>query len=171
VYENIGQTERRGFEAGFDTALEGGFSSRLAYTYINAVTVQPYTTCLGAPCKKFVIPTGNHLPAVPEGSLYAALSWAFAPRRFTATLEAISRAQIFVDDRNSQAAPGYTVFNLRFGLEQQSPRWHFTEYARIDNLGNRNYVGSVIVNESNFRFYEPEPGRSFDLMFTLARRD
>jgi hypothetical protein len=32
-------------------------------------------------------------------------------------------------------------------------------------------VGSVIVNETNMRFYEPEPGRSFDLMFTLAWRD
>ena len=171
VYENIGQTERRGFEAGIDTTLEGGFSSRLAYTYINAVTLQPYMTCVGAPCKKVVIPAGNHLPAVPEDSLYAAVSWAFAPQGFTATLEAISRAQIFADDRNSQTASGYTVLNLRFGLEQQSPRWHFTEYARIDNLGNRSYVGSVIVNETNARFYEPEPGRTFDLMFTLARRD
>jgi iron complex outermembrane receptor protein len=171
VYENIGQTERRGFEAGLDSTLAGGFSSRLAYTYINAVTAQPYTTCLGAPCKEFLIPTGSHLPAVPEDSLYAALNWAYVPRGFTATLEAISRARIYADDRNSQSAAGYTVLNLRFGLEQQSPRWHFTEYARIDNLANRSYVGSVIVNETNMRFYEPEPGRSFDLMFTIARRD
>ena len=171
VYENIGQTERRGFEAGLDSALEGGFSSRLAYTYINAVTEQPYTTCVGAPCKPVLIPAGNHLPAVPEDSLYAALSWAYVPRGFTATLEAISRARIFADDRNSQAASGYTVLNLRFGLEQRSSRWHFTEYARVDNIANRSYVGSVIVNETNMRFYEPEPGRSFDLMFTLARRD
>ena len=171
VYENIGQTERRGFEAALDSTLEGGFSSRLAYTYINAVTVQPYTTCLGAPCKHVVIPTGNHLPAVPEDSIYAALNWAYVPQGFTATLEAVSRAQIYADDRNSQAASGYTVLNLRFGLEQQLPRWHITEYARIDNLANRGYVGSVIVNETNMRFYEPEPGRSFDLMFTLAWRD
>jgi len=171
VYENIGQTERRGFEAGLDSTLDGGFSTRLAYTYINAVTAEPYTTCLGAPCKEFVIHTGSHLPAVPEDSIYAALNWAYVPQGFTATLEAISRAQIYADDRNSQAASGYTVLNLRFGLEQQLPRWHITEYARIDNLGNRSYVGSVIVNETNMRFYEPEPGRSFDLMFTLAWRD
>ncbi len=171
VYENIGQTERRGFEAGLDSTLAGGFSTRLAYTYINAVTAQPYTTCLGAPCKEFEIHTGSHLPAVPEDSIYAALNWAYLPQGFTATLEAISRAQIYADDRNSQAASGYTVLNLRFGLEQQLPRWHVTEYARIDNIGNRSYVGSVIVNETNMRFYEPEPGRSFDLMFTLAWRD
>jgi iron complex outermembrane receptor protein len=171
VYENIGRTERKGFEAALDSLLSAGFSSRLAYTYINAVTAQPYTTCVGAPCSEVVIPSGSHLPAVPENSLYAGLTWAYAPRGFSTTLEAISRAQIFADDRNSEAASGYTVLNLRFGLEQQSPRWHFTEYARIDNLANRSYVGSVIVNETNSRFFEPEPGRTFDLLFTIQRRD
>jgi iron complex outermembrane receptor protein len=171
VYENIGRTERTGLEASIDAALPRGFSSRVAYTYINAVTAQPYTSCIGAPCQQVVIPSGNHLPAVPEDDLYTALSWAYTPRGFTATLEAVSRAQIYADDRNSQAAAGYTVFNLRFGFEQQSPRWHFTEFARIDNIGNRNYVGSVIVNETNMRYFEPEPGRTFELMFTIARRE
>ena len=171
VYENIGETERKGLEAGLDAALAGGFSSRVAYTYLNAVTVQAYATCVGTPCKPVIIPAGNHLPAVPEDALYAGLTWAYAPRGFSATLEAISRAQIFADDRNSQTASGYTVANLRFGFDQQSSRWHFTEYARVDNLTNRSYVGSVIVNETNSRFFEPEPGRTFDLMFTIARRD
>jgi len=171
VNENIADTERRGLELGLDDAWDGGFSARVAYTYINAVTVQAYATCVGTPCKPTIIPAGNHLPAVPEDSLYAGLTWAYAPRGFSVTLEAISRAQIFADDRNSEAADGYTIANLRFGFDQQSPRWHFTEFARIDNLTNRSYVGSVIVNETNSRFFEPEPGRSFDLMFTVARRD
>jgi iron complex outermembrane receptor protein len=171
VYENIGETRRKGLEAALNAQLGAGFSSRVAYTYIDAVTEQPYTTCVGAPCKEVLIPPGSHLPAVPEDSLYAALSWGYVPRGFTATLEAISRAEIFADDRNSQAAAGYTIFNLRIGLEQQPPHWDFTEYVRIDNLGNRSYVGSVIVNETNMRFYEPEPGRTFDLMFTIALRD
>ena len=171
VFENIGETERKGAEAGIDAGFGGGFSSRVAYTYINAVTAQPYTSCAGAPCRGLVIPTGSHLPAVPEDQIYAALNWAYVPRGFTATLEVISRAQIFADDRNSQAAGAYTIANLRFGLAQQTPGWHFTEFARIDNIGNRAYVGSVIVNETNLRFFEPEPGRTFDLMFTVARRD
>ena len=29
----------------------------------------------------------------------------------------------------------------------------------MDNLANRSYVGSVIVNESNSRFFEAAPGR------------
>ena len=170
VYENVGETERKGAEAGVDAMLGGGFSSRLAYTYINAVTVQPYATCTGAPCRPLIIPAGNHLPAVPEDQLYLALNWSYAPRGFTATLEVVSRAQIFADDRNSQSAGPYTVANLRFGLEQQTPHWQLSEFARIDNLGNRSYVGSVIVNESNQRFFEPDPGRTFDLMFTVSHR-
>ena len=35
-----------------------------------------------------------------------------------------------------------------------------TEFARVDNVGNRNYVGSVIVNETNRRYYEPSPRRN-----------
>jgi iron complex outermembrane receptor protein len=53
------------------------------------------------------------------------------------------------------------VVNAVAGLEQQGGRWRLTEYVRVDNLGDRNYVGSVIVNDANGRFYEPAPGRNF----------
>ena len=33
-------------------------------------------------------------------------------------------------------------------------------FARVDNVLNRNYAGSVIVNDTNGRFYEPGPARS-----------
>jgi iron complex outermembrane recepter protein len=33
--------------------------------------------------------------------------------------------------------------------------------ARIDNLADRRYVGSVIVGESNGRFFEPALGRTW----------
>jgi iron complex outermembrane receptor protein len=40
-------------------------------------------------------------------------------------------------------------------------RWTFREFLRVDNLADRNYVGSVIVNEGNRRFFEPAPGRTW----------
>jgi iron complex outermembrane receptor protein len=43
-----------------------------------------------------------------------------------------------------------------------------SESFRIDNLANRRYVGSVIVNETNSRFFEPEPGRAAYVMFSAA---
>jgi iron complex outermembrane receptor protein len=32
--------------------------------------------------------------------------------------------------------------------------------ARVDNIGNRRYVGSVIVNDANGRAFEPAPSRN-----------
>jgi hypothetical protein len=36
-----------------------------------------------------------------------------------------------------------------------------TPFARIDNLFDKRYVGSVIVNEGNARYFEPAPGRNW----------
>jgi iron complex outermembrane receptor protein len=182
VNQNIGETTRRGAELGVDALWGGGFSARVAYTYIRAVVAQGYYTCVGAPCKPpgtltgplppnyVLVAAGSHLPAVPMNALYAGLTWKYAPSGFSTTVEAQSRARIYTDDRNSDAAAGYWVANVRAGFEQESRHWRFSEYARLDNLANRDYVGSVIVNESNSRFFEAAPGRTAYIMFNAAIR-
>jgi iron complex outermembrane receptor protein len=35
--------------------------------------------------------------------------------------------------------------------------------VRIDNLTDRNYAGSVIVNEGNSRYFEPSPRRDMTI--------
>lgn len=77
---------------------------------------------------------------------------------------------MFADDRNSDAASGYTVANLRGGFEQRSGKWTVSEFLRIDNLSNTRYSGSVIVNESNGRFFEPAPGRNWSVGISAAFR-
>jgi iron complex outermembrane recepter protein len=171
VFENIDETQRRGLELGLDAWWKGGFTGRIAYTYIKAEVVSPYETCVTLPCHPTLVPKGNRLPAVPANALYAALTWRYAPVGFSITAETLGRAQIFVDDRNSDAAPGYWVENLRAGFEQDKGVWHFSEYASVNDLTNRRYVGSVIVNETNSRFFEPAPGRTALLMFSAAYRD
>jgi iron complex outermembrane receptor protein len=171
VDQNIGDTMRRGLELSLDSAWAGGFSGRLAYTYIRAVTEQTYATCVGTPCRPATVYAGSYLPAVPMNALYAGLTWSYAPLGFSATVETQARARIYADDRNTAAAAGYWLTNLRLGFEQQSTHWQFSEYARIDNLADRAYVGSVIVNESNSRYFEPAPGRTAAIMFNAARRN
>ena len=182
VDQNIGETTRHGAELAVDAAWAGGFSGRLAYTYLRAVVAQPYCTCVGAPCKPAVtitgvlpanyvrVAAGSYLPAVPMNALYAGLTWAHAPTGFSATLETQARARIYTDDRNSDAAAGYWVTNVRAGFVQESTHWRFSEFASLDNLANRAYVGSVIVNESNSRFFEAAPGRTAYIMFNAAIR-
>jgi iron complex outermembrane receptor protein len=183
VDQNIGETTRRGLELGLGAKWVGGFSASLAYSYIKAVVAQPYFTCVAAPCNPLTAPkgkpppnylpvaVGNFLPAVARNSLYLGVSWSYAPLGFSTTLEALGRAKIYVDDRNTDAAAGYWVANLRAGFEQETRHWRFSEFARLDNLANRAYVGSVIVNETNSRFFEPAPGRTAFVMFNAAVRN
>jgi iron complex outermembrane receptor protein len=183
VSQNIGETNRRGMELAVDANWTGGFSGRLAYTYIRAVVGQAYATCIAAPCNPLAHPggplpanyktvnAGSYLPAVPMNSLYAGLTWSYAPLGFSATLETQGRARIYVDDRNSAAAAGFWVANLRAGFEQETRHWRFSEFARLDNLADRAYVGSVIVNETNSRFFEAAPGRTTYIMVNAALRN
>src|SRR6266478_6588802 len=183
VSQNIGETNRRGMELAVDANWTGGFSGQLAYTYLRAVVGQAYATCIAAPCNPLAHPggplpanyktvnAGSHLPAVPMNSLYAGLTWSYAPLGFSTTLETQGRARIYVDDRNSDAAAGFWVANLRAGFEQETRHWRFSEFARLDNLAGRAYVGSVIVNETNSRFFEPAPGRTAYIMFYAALRN
>ncbi len=186
VDQNIGATQRRGLELALDADWVGGFSSRLAYTYIRAVVEQSYYTCIAAPCNPLpslanpatplpanyrLVGAGSHLPAVPMNSLYAGVTWSYAPLGFSSTVELESRAQIYADDRNSAAAPSYWLANVRAGFQQEFKHWRLQEYGRLDNFTNRTYVGSVIVNETNGRFFEPAPGRTAYLMFNASLRD
>ena len=40
-------------------------------------------------------------------------------------------------------------------------RWRISPFARVDNVTDRRYAGSVIVNDGNRRFFEPAPGRTW----------
>ena len=50
---------------------------------------------------------------------------------------------------------------LRVGFEQKSGPWVFREFARLNNIGNVNYVGTVIVGDTNGRYFEPSATRNF----------
>ena len=147
TFRNAGRTERQGFEIGAETLLRGPFSAQFAYTYLDATFEEG-----------FAIPPGNALPGVPKSQAYAQLR--YRQPKFYTYLEALYRARVPVNDANSEFADAYTVFNLVGALVQQGPGWRISEYVRMDNITDRNYVGSVIVNDANGRFYEPSPRRN-----------
>ncbi len=51
--------------------------------------------------------------------------------------------------------------NVRAGFEQKIGTWTLREFARVNNLTDRNYVGSVIVGDTNGRFFEPAARRNY----------
>lgn len=158
TYKNAGKTRRRGVEAQWEGALGGGFAGYAAYTYLSARFAEDTTT--GTP--PLLVPSGSRLPAVPAASAYAELAWS---RRdwagFSLALEAQFADKLYVNERNTDAAPSYAVANVRAGFEQKVGTWTLREFARINNLTDRNYVGSVIVGDTNGRFFEPAARRNY----------
>lgn len=101
------------------------------------------------------------MPGVPRSTLYGALDWSYAPTGFYALADAQLRSRVFVNDENAQAAASYVVANLEAGFRQQVTGWSFKEFAQVNNLFDRHYVGAVVVDATNGRFFEPEPNRNY----------
>jgi iron complex outermembrane receptor protein len=157
TYKNAGKTRRRGVEAQWEGALGGGFTAYAAYTYLSATFAADTTT--GTPPQ--VVRAGSRLPAVPANSAYAELAWTRADwSAFSAALEFQYADKLYVNDRNSDAAPSYSVVNAHAGFEQRAGIFTLREFVRVNNLADRNYVGSVIVGDTNGRFFEPAAGRN-----------
>lgn len=64
----------------------------------------------------------------------------------------------------------YALVNLRLQARQDRDRWRFKEFLRLNNMFDRNYIGSVIVGDTNKRFYEAAPGRQWMAGLTAEYR-
>ncbi|HZF80936.1 MAG TPA: TonB-dependent receptor, partial [Rubrivivax sp.] len=74
--------------------------------------------------------------------------------------------RLIADDRNSAAAAGYGLLALRWSRQWQlSSNLTLDTLLRVDNVFDRRYAGSVIVNEGNGRVLEPGVPRA--LMLTV----
>jgi iron complex outermembrane receptor protein len=159
VFQNAGKTRRNGAELAFEGAWPNGVGALLTWSWLRAVYAESF--CSGACTPSTQVAAGNRIPGVPSQTLYGELSWRYPALGFTAALEGKYAGKIYVDDVNSDAASAYFVVNLRAGFEQKRRSWRWREFVRLDNIGDRQYAGSVIVNESNQRFFEPAPGRNY----------
>jgi len=153
-YRNASATLRQGLELSLDADLRAGFSARIAASVLRAIYDEAFTG----------VAEGNRLPGVPRTSLFGELAWNEAAGRFGAALETIASDKVYPDDANAATpAPGYAIFNARLQARQQVGPWRLRQYARVNNLFDRTYVGSVIVGDSNRRYYEAAPGRNWTL--------
>lgn len=154
-YQNAGKTLRRGFELGVESQLDEQWSAALAYTYLAATYDSRFAS------GNAIVDKGNDLPGVPRTTLFGELAWKPLDGISTA-LEGLYRSKVYVEDSNTEkAAPSYAVFNWRTRFEQHVGPWKTHQTLRLDNLLDRQYVGSVIVGDGNRRFYEAAPGRSW----------
>ncbi|MFZ2854906.1 MAG: TonB-dependent receptor [Rhodocyclaceae bacterium] len=155
VYANAGKTGRSGLELAVDSDLGRNFKANLAYTLLDAHFKDAYRTSAGT-----TIGSGNLLPGTPRNTLYGELSWRHPASGFSSALEARYSSKVFIDDVNSDAAGAYTVVNWKGGFEQRLGGLRLKEFLRIENLGDKRYVGGVLVNNASGAF-APAPGRNY----------
>ena len=62
--------------------------------------------------------------------------------------------------KRTASAPGYGLVHAELARLWHAGEGRLRGFARIDNVFDRQHIGSVIVNEGNGRYYEPGPGRA-----------
>ncbi|TCB65821.1 TonB-dependent receptor [Acinetobacter sp. ANC 4178] len=158
TFRNAEKTLREGLELSWQKQLWQAFNIRTSYSYLDAT----FDADIPATTTKPLIQKGTYIPGIAKNQAFVGLAWQ-PEQGLQAGLEARYMDKIYVDDINSDTAPSYTVVAANVGYLWVNKDWKVNTYARVDNLFDRNYVGSVIVNDSNSRFFEPADGRNFSI--------
>lgn len=163
TYRNVPQARRQGVEVSAQGELAPAWHLIAGYTHLQAQFRSTFLTCAGTPCTAPTVPVraGSRMPGVPEdyGSLLlrhgGESGWS---QGITFTAASATTA----NDLGTARAPGYLTADAdvtyAFALGQGT---RMLLSARVDNLADRRYIGSVIVNDGNGRYYEPAPGRTW----------
>ncbi|MCD8668645.1 TonB-dependent receptor, partial [Klebsiella pneumoniae] len=136
-YKNAGKTRRQGMELGLDQQFGESWRLKAAWTWLDAT----YRTnvCDDASCN------GNRIPGIARNMGYA--SFGYQPEQgWYAGSDIRYMSDIMANDENTAKAPSWTVVGLTTGYKWSYGRMDMDLFGRIDNLFDREYVGSVIVN-------------------------
>jgi len=157
-FRNAGRTQRRGGEIGVD-ADAGPLAMRASYEYSHFRYVD------------YVVGTtsyaGRRIPGVPEQALMTSATMRVGALSVSATADLAGAVD--VDDANSAQAPGRAVFGAAVSHELRIGGARLSPLLALQNIGGVRYAGSVSVNATGGKFYEPAPGRVLLVRFAMSR--
>nr|WP_319565407.1 TonB-dependent receptor [uncultured Rhodoferax sp.] len=166
TFRNAPGTTRTGWELSGSAQFSPHLRATLSASQMEAEYSQAFMSGTTA------VAAGNKLPGIPQSFLFSELLWTQQPaapgQKAMATgsqagLELTQAGRLYANDINTASADGYTTLNLKASHVWALGVGRLTTYARIDNLADERYVGSVIVNQAGSQFYEPAPGRNWTL--------
>ena len=161
TYKNAGKTRRQGGELSWDQRFAASWRVKAAWTRLDATYRS--NVCGDQNCN------GNRLPGIAQNMGFASLSYVPDEGWYAGT-DVRYMSNIMANDENTAQAPSYTVVGLNTGYKFYYRSLMIDLFGRVDNLFDKSYVGSVIVNEANGRYYEPAPGRNYGVGINLAWR-
>ncbi|MBU6366682.1 MAG: TonB-dependent receptor [Gemmatimonadetes bacterium] len=158
AFRNAGTTARRGVEVAAQGAFRWG-SAGVAYTHsaFRYRTYQVGTTSFA----------GNRIPGVPahwlQGHATARRGALFG------TVELTAASSMTATDAGAVTSAGYAQWTVRAGADGvRAGGVRLAPVAGVENLFNRRHAGSVVVNATRGRFYEPGPLRRFTVAVRLT---
>lgn len=159
TFRNADKTLREGAEFAWNKKLWRDLTATASYTYLDA-TFDADIPALGSIAQ---IPAGNAIPGIAKNQAYASLAWQRSHGLYGG-VDVQYMDKVYVNDTNSDAAPSYSVTSANVGYAWVMGDWKVNSFARVDNLFDKNYAGSVIVNDSTQpvgRYFEPADGRNW----------
>ena len=178
AYKNAPGTMRTGVEFALSNLHSKQVSSLVSLSAIDANYTQAFCSSTSANCSAANnVLKGNKLAGIPQHFLFTELTWSereqSSPKALSRLglrtgVELISAGRLFANDANTESADGYTVLNLKASHGWGMGKGLLTAYARVDNVTNEKYIGSVIVNTiSTGKYYEPAPGVNYTVGLSL----
>jgi iron complex outermembrane receptor protein len=155
-FRNAGRTTRRGVETGLELPA-GPVTIASAYSYSN-FRFDDYAVTTGNVTQEY---DGNRIPGIPVHQLQASLTWRW--KGAFLTTEGLASSRVFVDDGNTASAAGWAIANVRVGGRVPIAGAAVTPVAALQNVFDRRYAGSVVVNAAGGRYYEPAPERTISI--------
>ncbi|MCT9562904.1 TonB-dependent receptor [Acinetobacter baumannii] len=159
TFRNADKTLREGVEFAWNKKLWRDLTAIASYTYLDAT----FDSTVPAAGKISEIPEGNAIPGIAKNQAYVSLAWQPSHGLYGG-VDVQYMDKVYVNDTNSDAAPSYSVTSANLGYAWVMGDWKVNSFARVDNLFDRNYAGSVIVNDSTQpvgRYFEPADGRNW----------
>ncbi|RZJ21351.1 TonB-dependent receptor [Acinetobacter sp. UBA3106] len=160
TYKNADKTLREGVELSWNKNLWQDLKAEASYSFIDAT--------FDAAIPASTVQKGTKIPGIAKNQAFAALRWQ-PETGFNAGVDVRYMDKIYVDDANTDTAPSYTTVSANVGYIWKNDDWKVRSFARVDNLFDRNYVGSVIVNDGNGRFFEPADGLNWSAGLSLSK--
>jgi iron complex outermembrane receptor protein len=162
TYQNGGRTRRTGVEIAWSLELAKTLQLATAFSTLDAHYRDGFATCASTPCAAptVQVPAGNRMPGTARANAWAELAW-HPVTGWQGGIDLRAVSKVMVNDTNTDAAAACAVTGASLKYAATAGRWRFSGFARVDNVFDRRYAGSVIVNEGNRRYFEPAPGRTW----------
>ncbi|MCJ8510804.1 TonB-dependent receptor [Acinetobacter lwoffii] len=170
TFRNADQTLREGIELSWNKSLWRDLTAQASYSYIDATFDADIPEILNQNGNIAVsrVESGNYIPGIAKNQAFLSLGWK-PENGLSAGLDVRYSDRIYVNDTNTEYAPSYTVAGANVGYKWNMKDWSVKTFARVDNLFDKDYSGSVIVNESNSRFFEPAEGRNWSAGLSVTK--